>query len=77
MKFCKSNTSQTRLVLNLNVYPWGEMTSRKPNKVRFGVWLRSFVSCCFACAVSGRVLELIVCWVRFARVSCQWLRFGE
>ena len=43
MKFCYSNTSQTRFVLNLNVYPWGEMTSRKPNKVRFGVWLRSFV----------------------------------
>ena len=30
--------------------------------------------CCFAC---GCVLELVVCWVRFARVSCPWLRFEE
>ena len=28
--------------------------------------------CCFAC---GCVLELVVCRVRFARVSCPWLRF--
>ena len=47
MKFCKSNTSQTRLVLNLNVYPWGEMTSIKPNKVRFGVaaFVRELLFC--------------------------------
>ena len=37
--------------------------------VRF-VW-GAFVSCCFAC---GCVLELVVCRVRFARVSCPWLR---
>ena len=29
--------------------------------------------CCFACDC---VLELAVCRVRFARVSCPWLRFG-
>ena len=39
--------------------------------VRF-VW-GAFVGCCFEC---GRVLELVVCRVRFARVSCPWLRFG-
>ena len=38
--------------------------------VRF-VW-GAFVGCCFEC---GRVLELVVCRVRFARVSCLWLRF--
>ena len=27
-----------------------------------------------ACAC---VLELVMCWVRFARVSCPWLRFGS
>ena len=37
--------------------------------VRF-VW-GAFVSCCFAC---GCVLELVVCRVRFARVSCPRLR---
>ena len=36
------------------------------------VWV-AFMSCCFACAC---VLELVVCRVRFARVSCPWLRFG-
>ena len=40
--------------------------------VRF-VW-GALVSCCFAC---GCVLELAVCRVRFARVSCPRLRFGE
>ena len=39
--------------------------------VRF-VW-GAFVSCCFAC---GCVLELVVCRVRFARVSCPRLRFA-
>ena len=39
--------------------------------VRF-VW-GAFVSCWFAC---GCVLELAVCRVRFARVSCPRLRFG-
>ena len=34
----------------------------------------SLVSCCFAC---GCVLELVVCRVRFARVSCPRLRFGR
>ena len=38
--------------------------------VRF-VW-GAFVGCCFAC---GCVLELVVCRVRFARVSCPRLRF--
>jgi hypothetical protein len=38
------------------------------------VWLRSCVlCCCFACDC---VLEL-VCLVRFARVSCPWLRFVD
>ena len=32
----------------------------------------AFVGCCFAC---GCVLELVVCRVRFARVSCPRLRF--
>ena len=36
------------------------------------VWV-AFVCCCFACDC---VLELVVCRVRFARVSCPWLRFG-
>ena len=36
------------------------------------VWV-AFVCCCFACDC---VLEL-VCRVRFARVSCPWLRFGD
>ena len=40
--------------------------------VRF-VWC-AFVSCCFAC---GCVLELVVCCVRFARVSCPWLSFRK
>ena len=35
------------------------------------VWV-AFVCCCFACDC---VLELVVCRVRFARVSCPWLRF--
>ena len=35
------------------------------------VWV-AFVCCCFACDC---VLELAVCRVRFARVSCPWLRF--
>ena len=39
--------------------------------VRF-VW-GAFVGCCFAC---GCVLELVVCRVRFARVSCPRLRFS-
>ena len=39
--------------------------------VRF-VW-GAFVSCCFAC---GCVLELDVCRVRFARVSCPRFRFA-
>ena len=34
--------------------------------------LGAFVSCCFAC---GCVLKLVVCRVRFARVSCPRLRF--
>ena len=43
--------------------------------VRFHeVCLGALVSCCFAC---GCVLELAVCRVRFARVSCPRLRFGE
>ena len=37
------------------------------------VWV-AFVCCCFACDC---VLELVVCRVRFARVSCPWLRFGS
>ena len=37
------------------------------------VWV-AFVCCCFACDC---VLELVVCRVRFARVSCPWLRFGR
>ena len=37
------------------------------------VWV-AFVCCCFACDC---VLELVVCRVRFARVSCPRLRFGE
>ena len=36
------------------------------------VCMVAFVCCCFACDC---VLEL-VCRVRFARVSCPWLRFG-
>ena len=36
------------------------------------VWV-AFVCCCFACDC---VLELVVCRVRFARVSCPWLRFN-
>ena len=47
------------------------------------VWLRvnvrfvwgafcELLTCCFAC---GCVLELVVCRVRFARVSCPRLRF--
>ena len=40
--------------------------------VRF-VW-GAFVACCFAC---GCVLELVVCRVRFARVSCPRLRFCD
>ena len=41
--------------------------------VRFvGGALLAFVGCCFAC---GCVLELVVCRVRFARVSCPRLRF--
>ena len=35
------------------------------------VWV-AFVCCCFACDC---VLELVVCRVRFARVSCPRLRF--
>ena len=34
----------------------------------------AFVGCCFAC---GCVLERVVFRVRFARVSCPWLRFEE
>ena len=37
------------------------------------VCLVAFVCCCFACDC---VLELVVCRVRFARVSCPRLRFG-
>ena len=37
------------------------------------VWV-AFVCCCFACDC---VLELVVCRVRFARVSCPRLRFGN
>ena len=41
--------------------------------VRF-VW-GAFVSCCFpGCFACGCVLKLVVCRVRFARVSCPWLR---
>ena len=36
------------------------------------VCLVALVCCCFACDC---VLELVVCRVRFARVSCPWLRF--
>ena len=36
------------------------------------VCLVAFVCCCFACDC---VLELVVCRVRFARVSCPRLRF--
>ena len=36
------------------------------------VWV-AFVCCCFACDC---VLELVVCRVRFARVSCPWLIFA-
>ena len=39
--------------------------------VRF-VWGAFSVLCCFAC---GCLLELVVCRVRFARVSCPRLRF--
>ena len=68
------------------------MAKRDPEEVRSrvgvaeGVWregcacacerevcMVAFVCCCFACDC---VLEL-VCRVRFARVSCPWLRFGE
>ena len=38
--------------------------------VRF-VW-GAFVGCCFVC---GCVLELVVCRVRYARVSCSRFRF--
>ena len=38
------------------------------------VCLVAFVCCCFACDC---VLELVVCRVRFARVSCPRLRFGK
>ena len=41
--------------------------------VRF-VCRGAFVACCFAC---GCVLELVVCRVRFARVSCPRLRFCD
>ena len=37
------------------------------------LWV-AFVGCCFAC---GCVLERVVCRVRFARVSCPWLRFSN
>ena len=37
------------------------------------VWI-AFVCCCFACDC---VLELVVCRVRFARVSCPRLRFNK
>ena len=40
-------------------------------KVSGCVWV-AFLCCCFACDC---VLELVVCRVRFARVSCPWLRF--
>ena len=36
--------------------------------------IRVIVCCCFACDC---VLELVVCRVRFARVSCPWLRWGD
>ena len=34
------------------------------------VWV-AFVCCCIACDC---VIELVVCLVRFARVSCPWLK---
>ena len=37
------------------------------------VCLVALVCCCFACDC---VLELVVCRVRFARVSCPWLIFA-
>ena len=43
------------------------VTACERDYVRF-VW-GAFAGCCFAC---GCVLELIVCRVRFARVSCPW-----
>ena len=40
------------------------------------VWGGAFVGCCSACGcVLDYVLELVVCRVRFARVSCPRLRF--
>ena len=65
-------------------FPW---RVRSRVEVAEGVWregcvcacerevcLVAFVCCCFACDC---VLELVVCRVRFARVSCPRLRFGR
>ena len=66
------------LVLVCCVLPWSFPARVSCPMLRFDDGLRepcvwvAFVCCCFACDC---VLELVVCRVRFARVSCPWLRF--
>ena len=65
---CGCDTGRCRLLIGIVLRP-GRCVCACEREVCLG----AFVSCCFAC---GCVLELVVCRVRFARVSCPWLRFG-